>query len=212
MAANGKPKGNAAISDTLDAKGNLIHKGLDTSKLYNLINSPQMRDVNPEPFHGSIYDPNTPSPVAGVSSGARKIPSMAATVAGKGNLNRLVLDAHMLDFYGENGWTDNKYIAHSVDLREAAKELGLSGGEGQEQIWGTVLGIKRLLREGVPTSEIPSELTNDVVKSIGKDYADIIREDPELNTIFEQLKKHGIDPGGTRAQSRLGRNHQQASN
>jgi predicted GNAT family acetyltransferase len=202
VAANGKPKGNAAISDTIK-NGKVINKGLDTTKLHSLINSPQMRDVNPEPFHGGIFNPNNPSPIAGVSNGARKIPSMGATVAGEGNLNRLVLDAHMLDFYGENGWTDNKYIAHSIHLRQAAEELGLKAGEGQEQIWGTVLGIKKLLREGVPTSDIPHELTNDVVNSIGKDYADIIREDPELNTIFEQLKKHGIDPGGTRAQSRL---------
>jgi hypothetical protein len=202
VAANGEPKGNAAISDTTRG-GKLIHAGLDTTKLYNLINSPQMRDVNPEPFHGSIYDPNNPSPIAGVTNGARKIPSMGATVAGEGNLNRLVLDAHMLDFYGINKWTDNKYIAHSIHLRKAAAELGLKGGEGQEQIWGTVLGIKKLLNEGVPAKEIPDELSNDTIESIGKDYAQIIKEDPELYAIFNQLKKHGLDPGGNAAQQRL---------
>ena len=50
--ANGKPKGNAAISDTLGKNGKILNQGLDTTKLYNLINSPQMRDISPEPFHG----------------------------------------------------------------------------------------------------------------------------------------------------------------
>jgi len=128
---------------------------------------------------------------------------MAATVAGKGNLNRLVLDAHMLDFYGENGWTDNKYIAHSAHLRAVAKEMGLTGGEAQEQIWGTVLGLKKLMREGRSPAQAASSLSGETINSIGKDYADIIKDDPELNSIFEQLKKHGIDPGGERAQQRL---------
>jgi len=52
VAANGKPKGNAAISDTLGKNGKILNQGLDTTKLYNLINSPQMRDISPEPFHG----------------------------------------------------------------------------------------------------------------------------------------------------------------
>src|SRR5208282_1239320 len=206
VAQNGKPKGVAAISDTHGVgknRGKVIHEGLDTTKLFNLVNSPQMADVNPTPFHGNIYDPNSPSPIAGVTNGARKIPSMGATVAGEGNLNRLVLDAHMLDFYGANKWTDNKYIAHSIHLRQAAQELGLSGGEAQEQIWGTVLGIKQLLREGVPVSEIPDELNNDVIKGIGKDYAEVIQNDPELNGLFERLKAHGLDPGGNEAQQRL---------
>lgn len=100
-------------------------------------------------------------------------------------------------------WTDNKYLAFSAHIRQAARELGLQPGEGQEQIWGTVLGIKKLLYEGLPDSEVPDELTNGLIEGIGKDYAQIIKDDPELSDIFERLKAHGIDPGGNRAQERL---------
>jgi hypothetical protein len=201
---------NHGISDlwkaTKEGKKERAH-GLDTTKLFRLINSPEMRQIDPSPWHGNIFDPEHPSPIYGTSSGAHKIPSMGATVAGAGNLMRLVLDTHMLDYFGEKGWTDNKYIAFSAHLRQAAKELGLLPGEGQEQIWGTVLGIKKLLKKGVPDKDIPTELTNNVVDSIGKDYAEIIQDQlkktPELQDAFNRLKKHGIDPGGNAAQSKL---------
>ena len=183
--------------------GQVKKEGLDTTKLFRLVNSPQMKQIDPTPFHGDIFDPNRPSPIYGVTTGARKIPSMGATVAGEGNLNRLVLDTHMLDYFGEKKWTDNKYLAFSAHIRQAARELGLQPGEGQEQIWGTVLGIKQLMYQGLPDSEIPDELTNDLIEGIGKDYAQIIKDDPELSGIFERLKAHGIDPGGSRAQARL---------
>lgn len=199
---NGRLKGIAAVSDT-HKRGKVTNEGVDTTKLFQLVNSPQMRDFNPEPFHGAIFDPENPSPIAGVTPGAHKLTSMMATVGGEGNFNRLVLDTHMLDFYGANKWTDNRYIAHSIHMRQAAKELGLTPAEAQEQIWGTVLGIKQLLYEGVPADEVPDELTSDVIKGIGKDYAEVIQNDPELNDIFERLKAHGIDPGGNEAQQRL---------
>ena len=199
---------NGGVTDTHFPKsskkaGQVKKEGLDTTKLFRLVNSPQMREINPSPFHGDVFDPNNPSPIYGITSGARKIPSMGATVAGEGNLNRLVLDTHMKDYFGENKWTDNKYLAFSAHLRQAARELGLQPGEGQEQLWGTVLGIKKLLYEGLPDSEIPDELTNDLIEGIGKDYAQIIKDDPELSDIFERLKAHGIDPGGNDAQKRL---------
>lgn len=199
---------NAAVTDTHYGKntkkaGQVKKEGLDTTKLFRLVNSPEMRQIDPTPFHGDIFDPNRPSPIYGTTSGARKIPSMGATVAGEGNLNRLVLDTHMLDYFGEKKWTDNKYLAFSAHIRQAARELGLQPGEGQEQIWGTVLGIKKLLYEGLPDSEVPDELTNDLIEGIGKDYAQIIKDDPELSDIFERLKAHGIDPGGNKAQARL---------
>jgi hypothetical protein len=200
-------KANGGISDTHyprgKNKGEVKTGGLDTTKLFKLVNSPEMRQIDPTPMHGDIFDPDRPSPIYGTTSGARKIPSMGATVAGEGNLRRLVLDTHMLDYFGEKGWTDNKYLAFSAHLRQAAKELGLLPGEGQEQLWGTVLGIKQLLYEGLLDKDIPAELTDDVINGIGKDYAQIIKEDPELNGIFERLKAHGIDPGGNRAQQRL---------
>lgn len=199
---------NAAVTDTHWPKnskkaGQVKREGLDTTKLFRLVNSPEMKQIDPSPWHGNVFDPNQPSPIYGVTTGARKIPSMGATVAGEGNLNRLVLDTHMLDYFGEKKWTDNRYLAFSAHIRQAARELGLQPGEGQEQIWGTVLGIKKLLYEGLPDSEIPAELTNNLIEGIGKDYAQIIKDDPELTDIFERLKAHGIDPGGNRAQARL---------
>jgi hypothetical protein len=141
-----------------------------------------------KPFGGRAFGGN---PLAGVSPGAIKIPSMGATVAGKGNLNRLVLDAHGLDFYGQNSWNDASYIAHSVHMRQAAEALGLKGGEGQEQQWGVILGLKELLKEGLSPAEAAKGITDDFILQKGKDYAKIIKDDPESNAIFERLKSHG---------------------
>src|SRR5208283_1196724 len=162
--------GVAAISDTM--RGNkILHEGLDTTKLYKLVNSPQMRDVNPVPFTGNAF---LDSPVEGVSSGAKKIPSMVATTAGEGNLNRVVFDTHMKDIYGQLGLTDAKYIADSLHIRRAAKELGLAPGEAQEQIWGTVLALKSLLGEGLSPEEVSEQFGDQHVGAVTKDYAQII--------------------------------------
>jgi predicted GNAT family acetyltransferase len=193
-------KGNAAISDTLDKKGNIKSKGLDTSKLYTLVNSPEMKGE--KPFGNDVFSDDTAkNPLMGSTEGARKIPSMGATVAGKGNLNRLVIDAHIRDFYGRtnSGGPAAQYIADSAHLRKAAEALGLKGGEGQEQLWGTVLGLKTLLKEGLTPSEAASKLTGDVIHKIGKDYAEVIANDPEISQpggLLDRIKeKYGIGRG-----------------
>jgi len=198
-AGSGK-KGNAAISDTLDKKGKVVSPGLDTEKLFRLINSPEMRGERP--FTGDVFsDEQRRNPLMGSTEGARKIPSMGATVAGKGNLNRLVIDAHIRDFYGHpgGGGPAAQYIADSAHLRQAAEALGLKGGEGQEQLWGTVLGLKTLLKEGLTNEQASGKLNSDTINKIGKDYADIIANDPEISQpggLLDRLKdKYGIGRG-----------------
>lgn len=188
-------KGNAAISDTRGPRGKLITPGLDTTKLYNLINSPEMK--GDRPFSGQVFNEETPNPLMGTTEGARKIPSMGATVAGKGNLNRLVIDAHIRDFYGhkQSHGPAAQYIADSVHLRQAAKALGLKGGEGQEQLWGTVLGLKTLLKEGLTPEEASGKLNADVINQIGKDYAEVIANDPEIHGILDRLQQLGVGKG-----------------
>lgn len=192
-------KGNAAISDTLDKKGRVISPGLDTNKLYNLVNSPEMKGERP--FGGDVFREDTKNPLMGPTVGARKIPSMGATVAGKGNLNRLVIDAHIRDFYGHknSGGPAAQYIADSAHLRQAAEALGLKGGEGQEQLWGTVLGLKTLLKEGLTPEEAGKKLNADVINKIGKDYAEVIANDPEITRpggVLDRLKeRYGIGRG-----------------
>ena len=193
-------KGNAAISDTLGKKGKILSKGMDTTKLFNLVNSPEMKGERP--FSGNAFaDDTARNPLAGTTEGARKIPSMGATVAGKGNLNRLVIDAHIRDFYGHanSGGPAAQYIADSVHLRQAAEALGLKGGEGQEQLWGTVLGLKTLLKEGLTPEEAGGKLNADVINRIGKDYAEVIANDPEITRpggLLDRLKdKYGIGGG-----------------
>ena len=107
---------------------------------------------------------------------------MGASVAGKGNLNRLVIDAHIRDFYGHksSGGPAAQYIADSVHLRQSAEALGLKGGEGQEQLWGTVLALKYLLKEGLTPEAAGGKLSADIINSIGKDYAEVILNDPEM--------------------------------
>jgi hypothetical protein len=164
------------------------------------VNSPEMKGERP--FHGDVFSDDTQrNPLMGPTEGARKIPSMGATVAGKGNLNRLVIDAHIRDFYGRSthGGPAAQYIADSAHLRQAAEALGLKGGEGQEQLWGTVLGLKTLLKEGLTPSEAASKLSGDVINNIGKDYAEVIANDPEISQpggILDRLKdKYGIGRG-----------------
>lgn len=196
-------RGNAAISDTRGPRGKLITPGLDTTKLYNLINSPEMRGERP--FSGDVFNNDAKNPLMGSTEGARKIPSMGATVAGKGNLNRLVIDAHIRDFYGhkQSGGPAAQYIADSVHLRQAAKALGLKGGEGQEQLWGTVLGLKSLLKEGLTPEEAGSKLDAETINKIGKDYAEVIANDPEITQpggLLDRLKeKYGIGVGSAGA-------------
>jgi ADP-ribosyltransferase-like protein len=188
-------KGNAAISDTRTKKGKLVTPGLDTTKLFNLVNSPEMKGERP--FSGQVFSEEQKNPLMGTKEGARKIPSMGATVAGKGNLNRLVIDAHIRDFYGHKqaGGPAAQYIADSVHLRQAAKALGLKGGEGQEQLWGTVLGLKTLLKEGLTPEEASGKLNADVINQIGKDYAEVIANDPEIPGVLDRLKKLGVGRG-----------------
>lgn len=204
IAQNGKPKGVAAISDTIK-DGKVVNEGLDTTKMYKLVNSPQFRDVAPEPFHGHAF---VGSPAEGVSPGAKKIPSMLATVANEGNLSRVVFDTHMKDLYGQNGLTDAKYIADSVHIRQAAKEMGIEAGEAQEQMWGTVLGLKYLMgREGMSPAQAAKMFGNETLATIGKDYAqimlDAMEKDPDFKATLDGLKKHGFDPGGPVAVEKL---------
>jgi hypothetical protein len=205
IAQNGKPRGVAAISDTIK-NGKTVNEGLDTTKFWKLVNSPQFRDVSPEPFHGNAF---VGSPAEGVSPGAKKIPSMLATTANKGNLNRVVFDTHMKDLYGQNGLTDAKYIADSIHIRQAAKQLGLKAGEGQEQMWGTVLGLKQLMKEGLAPGKAARALNGGIIGAIGKDYAQVMLEamqnDPEFKQILTDLKKYGFDPGGPVATEKLER-------
>jgi predicted GNAT family acetyltransferase len=192
-------KGNAAISDTLDKKGRILSPGLDTTKMFNLVNSPEMKGERP--FSGDVFNEDQKNPLMGTTEGARKIPSMGATVAGKGNLNRLVIDAHIRDFYGHksSGGPAAQYIADSAHLRQAAEALGLKGGEGQEQLWGTVLGLKTLLKEGLTPEEAGKKLNADVINKIGKDYAEVISNDPEITKpggILDRLKeRYGVGRG-----------------
>jgi hypothetical protein len=193
-------KGNAAISDTLYRGSKRIKfKGLDTNKLFALVNSPEMKGERP--FAGNAFDEKNPNPLVGKSEGARKIPSMGATVAGKGNLNRLVIDAHIRDFYGHksSGGPAAQYIADSVHLRQAAKALGLQGGEGQEQLWGTVLGLKELLKSGLTNEGAAAKMGPEVINKIGKDYAEVIANDPEITKpggILDRLKeRHNAGKG-----------------
>lgn len=192
-------RGNAAISDTLGKKGKILSPGLDTTKLYTLVNSPEMKGERE--FHNDVFSDDTKkNPLMGTTIGARKIPSMGATVAGKGNLNRLVIDTHIRDFYGQKSQGPAaQYIADSIHLRQAAKSLGLKGGEGQEQLWGTVLGLKTLLREGLTPPEAAGKLDSDVINQIGKDYAEVIANDPEITKpggILDRIKeKYGIGVG-----------------
>ena len=194
-------KGNAAISDTLTTKGKIKSAGLDTTKLFNLVNSPEMRGERP--FSGDVFSESNKNPLMGTTEGARKIPSMGATVAGEGNLNRLVIDAHIRDFYGHkaSGGPAAQYIADSVHLRQAAKALGLKGGEGQEQLWGTVLGLKSLLKEGLTPANASGKLNADVINKIGKDYAEVIANDPEISKpggILDRIKEqYGIGVGSS---------------
>ena len=203
IARNGLPKGVAAISDT-HAGDKVTHEGLDTTKLFKLVNSPQMRDENPEPFTGNAF---LDSPVYGTTSGAKKIPSMVATTTGEGNLNRVVFDTHMKDLYAQNDLTDARYIADSIHMRRAARELGLKAGEGQEQVWGAVLGLKELLGKGTTPEEAAQGLDDPVVHGIGKDYAAVILEaietDPEFRSTLDGLHKYGFSPTSDQALAKL---------
>lgn len=195
-------KGNAAISDTLGKRGKIIHEGIDTSKLLNLVNSPEMRGERP--FAGDVFNDDAKNPLMGKGEGYRKVPSMGATVAGKGNLNRLVIDTHIADFYGQDvKGTAARYIADSAHMRQAAEALGLKGGEGQEQLWGTVLGLKTLLKEGLTPEEAGGKLNSEVINKIGKDYAEVIANDPEITEpggVLDRLKeKYGIGVGSAGA-------------
>lgn len=191
-------KGNAAISDTLGRRGKILKEGIDTSKIYNLVNSPEMRGE--KPFTGDVFRDDPKNPLMGKGEGYRKVPSMGALVAGKGNLNRLVIDTHIADFYGQSGKsTAGRYIADSAHLRQAAKALGLKAAEGQEQLWGTVLGLKTLLKQGLTPEDVGGKLNADVINRIGKDYAEVIANDPEITKqggLLDRLKeKYGIGRG-----------------
>ena len=74
-------RGNAAISDTLGKNGKIVSKGLDTTKLFNLVNSPEMRGERP--FSGDVFREDAKNPLMGSTEGARKIPSMGASVAAR---------------------------------------------------------------------------------------------------------------------------------
>jgi hypothetical protein len=176
---------------------------LDTQKFWQLVNSPEFQGK--VPFHGNAF---VGSPVQGLSEGSQKLPSMVATTAGEGNLKRVVFDTHMRDLFGLNGLSDAQYIAASMHIREVGAAMGLEAGEAQEQMWGTVLGLKQLLGKGLSPRQAAQAYSKDVLASVGKDYAQVIldmldRKDPEMMEIMADLKKYGFDPGGPIAREKL---------
>lgn len=198
----GKPTDIRSISKIIKAnRGISGTRGLDSQKFFKLVNSPQFQEG--EAFHGQAF---VGSPVPGVSSGAKKIPSMVATTAGKGNLRRIVFDTHMRSVYGLNGLTDSQYLAASIHIRQVAEGMELQGGEAQEQMWGTVLGLKQLMKSGLGPRQAAQAYGKDVLAGIGKDYAQIILDsmnDPKVREALEDLKKFGFDPGGPVASQQL---------
>lgn len=151
--------------------------GLDTRKLFQLVNSPAGKGE--APFPNELIG----HPLAGKSSGAMKIPSMAATVAQKGNLRRLVLDTHINDFFGKAKLTNNEYLAVSMYMREVAKKIGYAPGEGQESMWGTVLGLKELKGD-------LSGLNDKFILSLGKSYVEEMLNDQGIIGRIRKLEKY----------------------
>jgi len=190
---------NRIVRDNRGASG---RGGLDTQKLFKLVNSPQLKEG--APFTGEAF---MRSPVAGVSPGAKKIPSMVATTAGRGNLKRVVFDTHMKDLYGINELTDAQYLAASIHIRQTGEALGYAAGEAQEQMWGTVLGLKELMGKGLSPRQAAQSFTKQAIAAVSKDYARVIEEsiesDPEMREIMDDLKKFGFDPGGPVASEQL---------
>jgi hypothetical protein len=178
---------NKAISGI---SGNRIF--LDTKKLYQLFNSPQFKEG--APFTGEAF---VRSPVPGSSPGSQKIPSMVAGTAGTGNWMHVVFDTHMRHLYGLLDLTDAQYIAASIHIGEAGAELGLRPMEAQEQMWGTVLGLKSLMKEGMTPRQAAAAFGKGTLQQIGKDYAEVVRDsiqrDPRIRGAVQDLQNWGLD-------------------
>jgi hypothetical protein len=164
---------------------------LDTGKLWNLVNSPQFKKG--APMTGEAF---LRSPVAG-TPGARKIPSMVGGTAGAGNWMRIVFDTHMRDLFGfARPLGDAAYIAVSIHIREVAQAMGKKGMQGQEQMWGVVLGLKSLLAEGMKPGEAAQAFGKGVMQKVGKDYAKVVAEsiqsDPRVAAAARDLQKWGL--------------------
>ena len=192
-------KGNAAMSDTLNKKGKVLHENLDTTELWRLVNSPEMKGE--KPFHGNIWSETSPIEASGAAS--RKLPSMAATTAG-GNLSNAVIDAIMGRFFGRvkpnlMPATEAKYLADTVFLRGVGDHLGIPTGEAQEQIWGTTQAFLGYLKKGLTPAEATAKILEEGTYHAGKDYADILLKDPEVSGkggYLDKLKSEfGIGPG-----------------
>jgi hypothetical protein len=199
LGPTGQPKrGNAALSDTIK-KGKVTHENLDTTEFYRLVNSPEGQGK--KPFGGNIYSET--SPIEAIGAAARKLPSMAAVTAG-GNLTNAVVDAIMGRFMGRQKpnimpATEAKYIADTVFLRGAGDKLGLPTSEAQEQIWGTTQAFLTHLKNGLTPEAAADKIMKEGTYHAGKDYADVILNDPEVSGkggYLDKLKSEfGIGPG-----------------
>ena len=184
------------MSDTLNSKGKVTHENLDTTELWRLVNSPEMRGE--KPFSGNIWSDT--SPIEAKGAAARKLPSMLATTAG-GDLNNAVVDAIMSRFMGkkQRPSTEAKYLADSVFLRGVGDTMKLPTGEAQEQIWTTTQAFLSHIKEGLTPEQAADKIIHEGTYSTGKDYADIILNDPEVSGkggYLDKLKKEfGIGPG-----------------
>ena len=199
LGPTGQPKrGNAALSDTIK-NGKVTHENLDTTEFYRLVNSPEGQGK--KPFGGNIYSET--SPIEAIGAEARKLPSMAAVTAG-GNLTNAVVDAIMGRFMGRQKpnimpATEAKYIADTVFLRGAGDKLGIPTSEAQEQIWGTTQAFLTHLKNGLTPEAAADKIMKEGTYHAGKDYADVILNDPEVSGkggYLDKLKSEfGIGPG-----------------
>jgi hypothetical protein len=208
LGPTGDPKrGNAAISDSTNRKTGEPSPGLDTSALWKLVNSPEMRGT--KPFNGNIWSETSPIEASGDE--ARKLPSMVATTAG-GNLMNAVIDSIMGRFFGRNKApikeggtggllprTQQKYLADTVFLSRAGSEMNIPTGEAQEQIWGTTQAFLAHLKNGLTPEAAADKIMKEGTYHAGKDYADILLNDPEVSGkggYLDKLKSEfGIGPG-----------------
>ena len=197
LGPTGAPKkGNAAMSDTLNKKGKVTHENLDTTELWRLVNSPEMRGE--KPFSGNIWSETSPIEAKGAQ--ARKLPSMLATTAG-GDLSNAVIDTILSRFMGKKSLpaTEAKYLADTVFLRGVGDTMNLPTGEAQEQIWTTTQSFLTHIKNGLTPEQAADKIIHEGTYSTGKDYADIILNDPEVSGkggYLDKLKtEFGIGPG-----------------
>src|SRR5215472_1800247 len=213
----GRPTNKASINSVVkNAHAISGFRGLDTVKLYKLVNSPEWRGE--KPFTGAVFSPE--SPIAGKTPGARKLPSMLGGTAGAGNWLRIVFDTHMKDLFGVLGLTDAHYVALSMHIRRAADHLGIPAMEAQGQMWGVILGLKYLMKQGMTPAQAARAFGPDVLRQVGKDYAQTVLERTqvkegmtdkqiakvkEVREAMEGLRDWGLDTLGDEALEELGK-------